>query len=247
MKVLWIFIFIFIFSFSFAQNAPIKLKSDIAQYLKLDIKRKNPLEAFKPLGDRFGIPLPALSSDKVVINNFQVKKQSKSKEDFDLETEDMFNEYVVGAGFDKVSTLLSDYIKETIRQSNKSDVINLEIHLDGVATQNESGIGGDFNLVYRVHKDKINTLELLGGINHNPTSQMWSGSYGAKHRIQHKSLKKLYFEQSLVQNDDLIDERTWKYGVGYSPFKNFTTYVERENNKKGDDSTKAGVKYKITF
>ncbi|WP_299546794.1 hypothetical protein [uncultured Helicobacter sp.] len=246
MKVFWIFVLSFSLCLA-KDSSPIKLKSDIAQYLKLDIKRKNPFEKFQPLGDRFGVPLPSLSSDEVVVNDFKVKKQSASSGDFDFETEHLFNEYIVSAGFNKVSTLLDDYIKETLKKSDKGDIINLEIHLDGVATQNKSEIGGDVNLAYRVHKDKINTLELLGGINRDPATQMWSGSYGAKHKIQHESLKKLYFEQSLVQNDDLIDDRTWKYGVGYSPFNNFTTYVERENHKEGDDSTNAGIKYKITF
>ncbi|MBX7544790.1 hypothetical protein [Helicobacter turcicus] len=224
-----------------------KPKSDIAQYLKLDIKRKNPFEAFKPLGDRFGIPLPSLKNDEVVVNDFQVKKQTLEGGDFNFKRDNVLNTYILGTGFNQASTLLSDYIKETLRNNGKDDVVNIEVHLNGVATREESGVGGNVNLLYSVHKDRINTLELLGGFNHNPTTQMWSGSYGAKHKIQHTSLRKLYFEQSFVQKDDLMDERTWKYGVGYSLFGNFKTYIERENNKESEDSTKAGVQYKITF
>lgn len=237
-------IFIFLSSLCLAQNASFKPKSDIAQYLELDIKRKNPFEAFKPLSDSFGIPLPSLNNE-MVVNAFQTNKQTAISKDFNFKRDSVFNTYVLGAGFKHISTLLEDYVKEILK--NKDNVINVEMHLNGVVTREESGVGGDVNLLYRVHKDKINTFELLGGFNRNLATQMWGGSYGAKHKIQHELLKKLYFEQSFVQNNDLIDERTWKYGLGYSPFRNFKTYIEREDNKESEDSTKAGMQYKITF
>lgn len=241
-----VLLILFLASLCFSNSASLKLQSDIVQYLRLDVKKKNPFEKFKPLGDHFGIPLPSLKNDKTITSNFQVQSNSSSNQDINFETDYLLNKYVVGSGLKKISTLLSDYILERLRNNDK-DVIHLEIYLDGTVAQEENGIGGDVNLAYRMYKDKINTLEFLGGINRNPITQMWSGSYGAKHRIQHQSLNKLYFEQSLIQNDDLIDERTWRYGLGYSPFSNFIAYVERENNKEGNDSTAAGIKYKITF
>ncbi|TLD85286.1 hypothetical protein LS70_001690 [Helicobacter sp. MIT 11-5569] len=239
--------FLLLLSLCFSENAPLESESDIAQYLKLEIKEKNPFENFKPFGDRFGIPLPSLNSDEVVVNDFQVKEQSSINGDFNFEKDSLLNTYILDSGFNHISTLLSDYIKEILRDNNQEDIINIEVNLSGVVTHEESGLGGDVNLLYRVHKDKVNTLELLGGINRDPASQIWSGNYGVQHRIQHQSLEKIYFQQSLIKNDDLIDESTWKYGIGYSPFENFTTYIERENNTGSEDSTKAGVRYKITF
>ncbi|STQ87713.1 hypothetical protein [Helicobacter pullorum] len=65
--------------------------------------------------------------------------------------------------------------------------------------------------------------------------------------MQYKFLQNIIFRQSLIQNNDTLSERIWNYGLEYSPFRNFSTYIQRENRKIQKDSTKTGVRYRIVF
>ncbi len=224
----------------FAEEKP-PLKSDIAEYLKLEIPRKNPFESLKPLSDKMGIPLPSLQDEEELAKTSQKMQQPQQKK-FEG---DVLNDYVLGSGFGEISTLLTQHISELLRDNDKGEILKIEARLNGEMGK-ENEVSGETSVLWKVYEDKNTTLELLGTSNLQ-SNQDWSGDYGFQQKFYVESLENMYFQYGLQRTSALIDDSVWKYGIGYAPFRNFSAIIEKEESEKQQDNTKASLYYRILF
>ena len=125
--------------------------------------------------------------------------------------------------------------------------MEFKVNLNSYFTRDDQNIGGDFNLNLPILEYEDFSLLLVGGFSRDPQTLNWGEKYGIKHQVENVLLQNLVLMQSVVQNNEVVNEQTWNYGVEYSPFKSIKLFLQRENNRIQEDNTKAGIRYRFLF
>ncbi|MCL9822307.1 hypothetical protein [Helicobacter colisuis] len=221
----------------------------ISNYLRKEIHHQNPLNNYKKFGDMFGVPLPVIE-EKIPKHYkqpfYKEKEEVKSLIDENAEwdayslSNKVFNSTLKAASpifSEQLNNVAGIYIPK----------VEFKVNLNSYFTRDDQNIGGDFNLNLPILEYEDFSLLLVGGFSRDPQTLNWGEKYGIKHQVENVLLQNLVLMQSVVQNNEVVNEQTWNYGVEYSPFKSIKLFLQRENNRIQEDNTKAGIQYRFLF
>ncbi len=224
-------------------------ETEISKYLQKEINPQNPFIRYKKIGNMLGIPLPVIKKNipKYYKQSFfgekeEVKNLINKENKWDPFS---LSNSVFNSALKEVSPIFSQRLDSLIETYiPKAD---FKINLDSYVTQESQNIGGDVNLSFPILEYQNSSVFLIGGFMRDSQTLQWGEKYGIEHKIKNIGLPNLVLMQSVIQNHNVVNERTWNYGLEYSPFRNILLYFQRENNKIDQDNTKTGIQYRILF
>ena len=222
---------------------------EASKYLKLNIQHNNPFNRFQKYGNILGVPLPVVENK--IPKYYKKSPYLEQEEVVDLKSDDWelepfgLSHKIFNVALKQISPIFSQQIDGVLE--NYIPKVNFNVNLDAYFSQDTQNLGGDINLTFPILEHRNSSVFFLGGFIRDSQTGEWSEKYGIEHQMQYKFLQNIIFRQSLIQNNDTLSERIWNYGLEYSPFRNFSTYIQRENRKIQKDSTKTGVRYRIVF
>lgn len=227
-------------------------EENITKFLKKDIKRINPFDQYRGYESFLGVPLPSAKTPKIPykspFNSPFERHQNRAKTttpSFDFNTYGISTS-VLNMGLNKLSSLIGSKSGDIVGKYISG--IKFDVNLSSSIDEKQKNLGGDIKISAPLYKKKLSELYLLGTVKKSLKEDEWSGSYGFSHKLKAPKIQNLYFMQSFTQDQDKIGEKTFNYGVEYSPIKNFSTFIQKEIKTIGDtDTTKAGVQYRINF
>lgn len=224
-------------------------ETEISKYLQREINPQNPFNRYKKIGDMLGIPLPVIERNipkRYKQSPFREKEEVKSLIDKESKWDPFaLSNSVFDSALKEASPIFSQQLDRLIEiYIPKAD---FEVNLDSYVTQESQNIGGDVNLSFPILEYKKSSVFLMGGFTRDSQTLEWGEKYGIEHQIRSFGLQNLVLMQSVIQNNNVVNERTWNYGLEYSPFRHIRLYLQRENNKINQDNTKTGIEYKILF
>lgn len=224
-------------------------ETKISNYLQKEIHPQNPFNSYKKIGDMFGVPLPVIEEKTPQYYKqpfYKEKEEVKSlvDENAKWDTYSLSHKFFNSA-LKATSPIFSQQLNSLVGVYIPK--VEFKVNLNSYVSRDNRNIGGNLNLNLPILEYKKSSLLLMGGFTRDPQTLDWSEKYGIKHQIKGVLLQNLVLMQSVMQNNEVMNEQTWNYGVEYSPFKSIKLYLQRENNKIQENNTKAGIQYKFLF
>ena len=234
--------------FCFLLSIVYSSESDIAKYLKRNIKYKNPLSNYKALEGILGAPLPIMSIEKskVIYKSpfVERKKEVGSSRKLRIDTLSVSN-YIFNVGLSKLSPIVSSNIDEFF--TRYTSIFDFDLSLNSSISHEVHTIGGNAIMYITLYESDAIKFLFFGALNRDASAMLWSTYYGVENRFKFgNTLHKVFFREKLT--DDNIGD-TQYYGYEFVPFRYLTTYIQGEKNSMNTKTNtfKIGARYKIRF